>query len=130
MCLVGLRALPEIDASPEGRERVVLAQVMEDEGIEPQYEGGMRVTDGHVLSVARRVFQEANLGLCNRCASAHAIGGLAPCAAIAPRTQGLGGTMPPGTYPSAVPALRCMAGLRRWEHLAARSRAASSKRRS
>ena len=40
--------------------------IMDEQKIEPQYVRGMRVTDGHVLSVARKVFLETNLRLVTR----------------------------------------------------------------
>lgn len=40
--------------------------VLEKEGYEPQYVGGMRVTDEHALATARRVFLETNLKLVQR----------------------------------------------------------------
>jgi len=39
-------------------------QIMEEQGIEPQYAAGLRVTDEHVLGVARQTFLECNLQLC------------------------------------------------------------------
>lgn len=40
--------------------------VMDAKNIEPQYLGGMRVTDADTLAVARQVFLETNLKLCER----------------------------------------------------------------
>ena len=37
--------------------------MLAEEGYEPQYVGGMRVTDEHTLATARRVFLETNLKL-------------------------------------------------------------------
>lgn len=39
-------------------------RIMEEQGIEPQYAAGLRVTDSHVLGVARQTFLECNLQLC------------------------------------------------------------------
>jgi N-acetyl-gamma-glutamyl-phosphate reductase/acetylglutamate kinase len=41
-------------------------QVMDEQGIEPQYAAGLRVTDASVLRVARQVFLDANLKLVER----------------------------------------------------------------
>jgi N-acetyl-gamma-glutamyl-phosphate reductase/acetylglutamate kinase len=38
--------------------------LLEKAGIEPQYEGGIRITDSKTLAIARQVFQAENLKLC------------------------------------------------------------------
>lgn len=40
-----------------------LNQILEDAGVEPEYEGGIRITDAKTLEVARKVFLEENLRL-------------------------------------------------------------------
>lgn len=43
-----------------------LNKLLEDSGVEPQFEEGIRVTDTKTLGVARRLFLEENLRLTNR----------------------------------------------------------------
>ncbi|OOF91861.1 hypothetical protein ASPCADRAFT_154116 [Aspergillus carbonarius ITEM 5010] len=40
-----------------------LNQILEDAGVEPRFEDGIRVTDGQTLAIARRLFLEENLKL-------------------------------------------------------------------
>ncbi|GKZ51150.1 hypothetical protein AbraIFM66951_005086 [Aspergillus brasiliensis] len=40
-----------------------LNKILEDAGVEPHFEEGIRVTDGHTLSIARRLFLDENLKL-------------------------------------------------------------------
>lgn len=40
-----------------------LNHLLEEAGVEPQYEGGIRITDAKTLEIARKVFMEENLKL-------------------------------------------------------------------
>ena len=40
-----------------------LNQILEDSGVEPQFEGGIRITDGKTLGIARSLFLQENLKL-------------------------------------------------------------------
>ena len=40
-------------------------ELLEAQGVEPQYKNGMRVTDATTLSIARKTFQQVNLQLCS-----------------------------------------------------------------
>jgi N-acetyl-gamma-glutamyl-phosphate reductase/acetylglutamate kinase len=60
MKAVGLFPIVVHGAGPQMNE------VMDQQGIEPNYVGGLRVTDEHVLGVARKVFLEANLQLVHK----------------------------------------------------------------
>ena len=43
-----------------------LNRLLKDAGVEPQYEGGIRITDGKTMNIARSLFLEENLKLCEK----------------------------------------------------------------